>query len=216
MPVLDDLPHVLRPAAGEAAGAIVLLHGPGTGEQDPAALLEILDPAKRLVAACPRGTITIPSAVGSQWFIDREVGYPNAPTFEGSFTILCQWLDMLVEKTGVPLERTIVGGFSQGATMAWALVLGKGRPRMGGLVALSGYIPRVADLELEPSNLTGLPVAICHGENDDVVPVAMARTARDRAMEAGAEVFYRETDVPHIIDLRVIPDLAGWIGRRFA
>jgi phospholipase/carboxylesterase len=216
MPVLDDLPHVLRPAAAEPAGAIVLLHGLGATEQDPAALLEVLDPQRRLVAACPQGTMTVPGSIGFMWYVDREPGYPQRDTFEQTYEILGTWLDALCASTGVPLERTIIGGFSQGATVAWALALGARRPRPGALLAVSGFVPRVSDLELSDDNLRDLPVAICHGAQDTRVPVALAQSARDRATEGGAQVLYRETDVPHILDPRVVPDLIGWVGERFA
>jgi phospholipase/carboxylesterase len=212
MPALSDLPHVVRPAAGEPAGAIVLLHGPGATEQDPAALLDVLDPQRRLIAVCPQGTMNMPAAIGYQWFVDREPGYPQRDTFEQTYAILDTWLAALAEETGVPMESTVIGGFSQGATMAWALVLGSGRPRPAGLLAVSGFIPRVTDLELDDENLRDLPVAICHGANDPRIPVSLARSARDRATEGGAKVMYRETDVPHILDPRVVPDLIGWLG----
>ena len=215
MPVLADLPHVLRPAAAEAAGAIVLLHGPGASEQDMAQLVDVLDPQRRLLAACPRATQVARDGAGWQWFIDREPGYPHYDSFEGSFTVLDMWLQLLAAETGVPPARTLLGGFSQGAVMAWALAMARGRARAAGVLALSGFIPRVADFEFENDALGGLPVAICHGEQDDRVPVQLARSARDRAGEAGAEVFYRESDVGHVLDLRVVPDLVGWVGQRF-
>jgi len=193
----------------------VLFHGPGATEQDPSGLLEVLDPQRRLVAACPQGTMNMPAAIGYQWYVDREPGYPQRDTFEQTFQILDAWLSALAAEIGVPPERTIIGGFSQGAVMAWALILGTGRPRAGGLLAVSGYIPRVTDFELDDKGLKDLPVAICHGADDPRVPVGLAQSARDRALEAGADVLYRETDVPHILDPRVVPDLIGWVGQRF-
>jgi phospholipase/carboxylesterase len=211
MPVLDDLPHVLRKPRGEAAGAIVLLHGQGASEQDLAGLADVLDPQRRLVAASPRGTLSLPTATGFQWYVDREPGFPQRDTFEGAYTILDAWLRLLAETTRIPPEKTLLGGFSQGATVAWGLVLGKGRPRAAGMLALSGFVPRVSDFELDYGAVNGLPVAICHGEADDRVPVDLARTARDRATEAGASVLYRETDVGHLLDLRVVPELQSWV-----
>ena len=181
-----------------------------------AGLADILDGSKRLAVACPRGAIRVPNSPGSQWYVDREPGYPNLATFEGSYTVLDQWLGMLAEATGVPPEKTILGGFSQGATMAWALALGAGRPRCGGVLAISGFIPRVADFEFDFGRLEGTPVAICHGENDDRIPVGHARGARDKAQEAGADVLYKESDVGHMMDLRVVPDLIAWVSARFA
>ncbi len=42
----------------------------------------------------------------------------------------------------------MIGGFSQGAAMAWVLSLGPGRPRPAGLLAMSGFIPAVPGLGL--------------------------------------------------------------------
>src|SRR5947208_5287525 len=110
MTVLADLPHRLRTPEGDAAGALVLLHGPGASEQDPMMLVDVLDPGHRLVAASPQGTMTVPSGIGYQWFVDREPGYPQRDTFEQTFAILDSWLRALATETGVPPERTIIGG----------------------------------------------------------------------------------------------------------
>jgi phospholipase/carboxylesterase len=209
---LDDLDHAMRPPAAEPVGAIVLLHGPGATEQDPLALLEVLDPQRRFGAACPRGTMNVPGAIGYQWYIDREPGYPQRDTFEQSLAVLEEWMTAFSRRSGVPPEKTVIGGFSQGAAMAWALALGKDRPRPAGLLAVSGFIPRVSDWETDDSALKDLPIAIAHGEVDPKVPISLARAARERAEEAGADVLYLESDVPHILDPRVIPQLAGWLG----
>jgi phospholipase/carboxylesterase len=208
---LADLDHALRPPAAEPVGAIILLHGPGATEHDPLALLEVLDPQRRFGAVCPRGTMNVPGAIGYQWYIDREPGYPQRDTFEQTYAVLDEWLGVFAKQTGIPPDRTVLGGFSQGAAMAWALAMGSGRPKAGGVLAVSGFIPRVSDLELDDALLEGLPVAICHGENDPKVPVGLAQTARDRAKEAGADVLYKESDVPHILDPRVIPEVATWL-----
>ena len=56
---------------------------------------------------------------------------------------------------------------------------------------------------------------ITHGIDDPVISVELGRQARDRAKEAGADVAYRETDVPHIVDPRVVPGLVDWLDKRF-
>jgi phospholipase/carboxylesterase len=215
MPDLQDLPHTLRPAAAEPAGALILMHGGGANERDMAMFVDVLDPQKRLVAACPRGTLETPATAGFQWYVDREPGFPQFDSFEGAFIVLSQWLELFAQETGVPLERTILGGFDQGATMAWGLTMARGRPRPGGVLALSGFIPRVADYQFEDAALAGLPVAIVHGTQDAHVPVDFGHGARDRAQGAGADVLFRESDVGHVLDLRVVPDLATWVGGRF-
>jgi phospholipase/carboxylesterase len=211
---VEDLVYELRAPEGEPAGAIVLLHGRGTSEQDLIPLLEVFDPQERLVGAFPRGPLQLPP-IGSHWYVVEEVGYPDPESFTASFQRLGGWLEGLAERTGVPIERTVIGGFSQGAVMAWALALGPGRARPAGLLAMSGFIPTVPGFELQLSGLDGLPVAITHGTLDPVISVELGRQARDRARDAGADVAYRETDVPHIVDPRLIPPLVDWLNRRY-
>jgi phospholipase/carboxylesterase len=212
---VDDLVYELRAPDGDPAGAIVLLHGRGTSEQDLLPLLDVFDPHERLVGAFPRGPLQLPP-IGYHWYVVEEVGYPDPESFTATFERLGGWLELLSERTGVPIERTVLGGFSQGAVMAWALALGPGRARPAGILTMSGFIPTVPDFELQLDGLSGFPVAITHGVDDPVISVELGRQARDRAQAAGADVTYRETDVPHIVDPRLIPGLADWLDRRFA
>jgi phospholipase/carboxylesterase len=211
---VDALTEELRTPAGEPAGAIVLLHGRGTSEQDVVPLIDVLDPRGRLVGACPRGPLELPPT-GHQWYAPQADGLADAETFLATFQRLQAWLEGLAARTGVPIERTVLGGFSQGAVMAWALGLGPGRPRPAGILAMSGALPSVPGFVLQLEDLGGLPVAITHGTQDPLVDVERGRDTRDRAVAAGADVVYRETDVPHTVDPRVVPDLVGWVDARF-
>ena len=80
---------------------------------------------------------------------------------------------------------------------------------------MSGALPSVPGFVLQLEDLGGLPVAITHGTQDPLVAVERGQDARDRAVAAGADVVYRETAVPHIIDPRVVPHLVGWLDARF-
>jgi phospholipase/carboxylesterase len=211
---VEELVSELRAPEGDPAGAIVLLHGRGTSEQDLLPLLDVLDPRERLVGAFPRGPLQLPP-IGSHWYVTEQVGYPDPESFTATFERLGAWLEGLAERTGVPIEQTVLGGFSQGAVMAWAMGLGPGRPRPAGILAMSGFIPTVPGFELQLEGLAGLPVAITHGSADPVIPVELGHQSRDRAKAAGADVVYRETDVPHIVDPRVIPGLVDWLDQRY-
>lgn len=210
MPALEDLPHALRPSAGEPEGALVLLHGRGTSEQDVLGLLGVLDPHRRLVGACPRGPLEL-SPGGFHWYVVERVGHPHPETFAASFELLDGWLGALAEETGVPPGRTVLGGFSQGAVMAWAMTLGPGRPRPAGVLAMSGFVPRVPGFELDDSRLAGLPVNISHGTLDPVIGVDFGRDARDRAEAARAIVHYHETPVGHTLDPDVVREQIDWL-----
>ncbi len=206
---VDLLAHRLRPARGEPAGALVLLHGRGVDESDLYPLLDALDPEAELVGATPRAPLTLPPG-GYHWYVVERVGFPHRETFMESFELLTQWLEALAEETGVPWQRTVIGGFSQGSVMAYALALAAGRPSPAGLLAMSGFIPEVEDFDLD-LHRPGLPIAITHGTLDPVIGVEFGRAARQRLEAAGNRLLYRESPVGHGIDPAVLPDLRAWL-----
>jgi phospholipase/carboxylesterase len=206
---LDALAHRVRPPAEEPAGALLLFHGRGADEHDLFALLDALDPERRLLGVTPRGPLTLPPG-GAHWYVVREIGYPDPETFSATFERAGGWLDALAEQTGIPPERTVLGGFSQGAVMSYALGLGAGRPRPAAIIALSGFVPTVEGFELDFERPLP-PVAIGHGTLDPVISVEWALRACRLLEEAGASVLYRESPIPHTIDPRFLAELAPWV-----
>jgi phospholipase/carboxylesterase len=190
--------HRTRPAAGTPAGALVLLHGRGADEVDLAPLLDILDPEQRLVGLAPRGPLALPPG-GAHWYAVREIGFPDPDTFLPTFAQLSEWLDGALAEAGVDIGRTVLGGFSQGAVMSYALGLAAGRERPAGILAMSGFIPTVESFELDLESREAMPVSISHGAYDPVIGVEFGRDARDRLEAAGLRVSYREDPVAHQI-----------------
>jgi phospholipase/carboxylesterase len=204
-----------RQAEGDPAGALVLLHGRGADERDLFPLLDMLDPERRLLGATARGPLSLPPG-GAHWYAVRRVGYPDPETFHSTYPRLAAWLDGLLEEHGIPHERTVLGGFSQGSVMSYALGLGARRPRPAGIMALSGFIPEVEGFELDLAGAAGLRVAIGHGTHDPVISVEFGRDARDRLTDAGAHVTYRESPMPHTIDPAFMRELPGWLAETIA
>ena len=203
---MTELVHLERPAAGEPEGALVLLHGRGADEGDLFPLLDALDPERRCAGYTPRGPLSLPPG-GAHWYALGGIPTPDPATFWPSYEALGAWLDALP----VPLDRVVLGGFSQGAVMSWALGLGSGRPRPAALVCLSGFQPVVDGLELNLEGLDGYPTAIAHGSFDPVIDVEFSRRARDVMEAAGAAVLYREAPLPHTIDPRILPELRAFV-----
>lgn len=203
------LEHRVRQAAGEPAGLLVLFHGRGADEHDLWPLLDLLDPERRLLGVTPRGPLSLPPG-GAHWYAVQEIGYPHPGTFLPTYQAVAEWLDELGEETGIGPERTVLGGFSQGAVMTYALGLGRGRPRPAALLALSGFIPTVEGFELDLEPWLP-PVAIGHGTYDPVISVEWSRRAKELLERAGAEVLYREYPLPHAIEPGFLSALEPWI-----
>ena len=209
MPGIDGFPHRIRPARGEPEGGLVLFHGRGTSEDDLFPLLDFLDPEARLVGVTPRGPLSLGG--GAHWYVVREVGYPDPATFLPTYRALEEWVDALPVALGVDGRRIVLGGFSQGSVMAYALSLGAGRPSPAAILALSGFIPVVDGFELDVERRSDLPVAIGHGTLDPIISVEFGREARDRLTEAGLDVTYRESQMAHSVDPAFLEELRPWL-----
>ena len=194
----------LREPAGEPAGALVLNHGRGADENDLFGLLDELDPERRLLGVTTGAPwIGVPPG-GRHWYVVERVGYPHPDTFERSFSALGQSIDGLLAERGIEPSRMVVGGFSQGTVMSYALALGADRPEPAGVVAMSGFIPEVEGWRPDLGSRSALPVFIHHGAADPVIGVEFARSARRTLQEAGIEPDYRESDAGHWLPPEVL------------
>ena len=203
----SQLEHRLR-SVSDPAGLIVLFHGRGADENDLWPLFDVFDPDERFMGVTPRGPLSLPPG-GAHWYVVRRVGYPDPATFDPTYAAASQWLDDFVESNGFTYDRVVLGGFSQGAVMSYALGLGRGRPAPAGIAAFSGFVPQVEGFEVDPERDT--KIIIGHGTHDPVITVDFGHDARDRLTAAGLDVTYREYPLPHAIDPAFAHEVAGWI-----
>jgi phospholipase/carboxylesterase len=189
---------VLREPESTPRGALVLTHGRAADPDDLEPLLDVLDPAQTLLGILPRGPLVLPPG-GHHWYIVRQIGFPDPSTFLASFRDLADHLSSVLDEHALRWDRTVLGGFSMGAVMSYALALGAGSPRPAGVLAFSGFIPSVEGFDLALADRAALPVSITHGTLDPVISVSFGRDARDRLTAAGLAVRYREDPVGHTI-----------------
>ncbi len=200
-----------RPARAEPVGLLVLHHGRGADEHDLLPLADALDPAGRLHVATPRAPLELQGWPGYHWYVVPRVGYPDPETFHAARTALGSFHDELWERTGVPPARTVLGGFSMGSVMSYALGLSADRPLPAGILAFSGFVPVVDGWEPDLAGRRGLPAFIAHGRNDPIMEVGFARQARELLEAGGLDVSYHESDVAHQIDPAHVAAATRWL-----
>jgi phospholipase/carboxylesterase len=210
------LAFVERPAGAEADGLLVLHHGRGSDEQDLIGLADVLDPGGRLHVVAPRAPLRLAGSPGYHWYLVPRVGYPDPDSFDAAYAELSAFHDGLWERTGIAPERTVLGGFSMGTVMSYALGLGADRPAPAGILALSGFVPTVGTWRPSLNDRQDTNILIAHGRGDPVIPVTFARQARDLLEPAGFDIDYREFDGAHHVDPGDIPRETAWLGRVLA
>jgi phospholipase/carboxylesterase len=208
---VDALTYAQRAPAGAPEGMLVLLHGRAHDERSILPLADRLDPTGRLLGVCPRGPCPMEEG-GAQWYRRAEADSPDLVDLVRGARLLADWLRALSAHTGIAAERTVVGGFSQGAVMTWALARLPDAPRPAGVLALSGFVPEVP-AAADDRRLAGLPIFIAHGGRDSVIPPERGREAMALARDAGAWVEFFETPVPHTVDPRIDATMADWLRR---
>ncbi len=198
-------------AADQTDGLLVLHHGRGADENDLLGLADVLDPQGRLRVVTPRAPLTLAGLQGNHWYAVPRVGYPDPETFHAAFTTLAAFHDDLWLRTGIGPERTVLGGFSMGSVMSYALGLAGERPAPAGILAFSGFIPSVDGWQPELAERPRLRVFIAHGRRDPIIDVGFARRARELLEAGGLDVDYHESDAAHHIDPAHIPAAQGWL-----
>jgi phospholipase/carboxylesterase len=194
---MGQLVHRVREAEGDPQGALVLNHGRGADENDLFGLLDELDPERRLVGVTTGAPLTNVPPGGRHWYLVPRVGYPDPETFAASYAALTGFLDGFLAERGLGWDRTVIGGFSMGSVMSYAVSLGEGRPTPAGLIAFSGFVPTVEGWTLQLEGREGLDVVIHHGANDPIISVEFARQARELLRSGGISPEYLETDAGH-------------------
>jgi phospholipase/carboxylesterase len=200
-----------RPANGNPAGLLVLHHGRGTDEHDLLSLADALDPTRRLHVVTPRAPLTLPGSPGYHWYLVPRVGYPDPETFHAAYISLSAFHDELWERTGLGPHNTVLGGFSMGTVMSYALALGADRPAPAGILAFSGFVPTVERWRPQTADRQSTRVFIAHGRRDPVIGVNFGRQAKAQLEDGGLEVDYHESDAAHHIDPAHVPAAADWL-----
>jgi phospholipase/carboxylesterase len=213
------LPCVEVGPRGEAAGAVVWLHGLGANGHDfePIVPLLALPRVRFVFPHAPLRRVTINGGMEMPaWYdilsLGRQEGSNPAHVLEGR-----KQVDALLEREkgrGMAPERTVLAGFSQGAALA--LHAGIRYPEtLAGILVLSGYevLPRTRAAEASPANRR-TPMLFCHGTEDPVVPVEGGRMAFEAHATPERDAQWREFPIAHEVSDEEIAVVRDWLHAR--
>jgi phospholipase/carboxylesterase len=197
-----------RAADGEAEGLLVLHHGRGADEVDLLGIADVLDPERRLHVVTPRAPLNL-GGPGYHWYVVPRVGYPDPDTFHAAYRQLAEFHDETWKRLGLTASQTVLGGFSMGSVMSYAVGLGADRPAPAGILAFSGFVPTVEGWQPDLPRPTR--VFIAHGRRDPIMAIDFARAAQSLLQAAGMDVEYHESDGGHWIEPEDAALAAAWL-----
>jgi phospholipase/carboxylesterase len=209
---------VLTPERRTPSASVIWLHGLGADGHDFVPIV----PELRLTAAeaprfvfphAPVRAVTINNGMHMRAWYDIFEFSPSAREDAAGIRASAEIVEGYVQRerdAGVACERIVLAGFSQGGAIA--LHAGLHHPeRLAGIMALSAYLPLRAELEAPVPTNRGLPILMCHGEQDPVLPVALAELSRDLLQAQGYQVELKLYRMQHQVIQTEITDIAAWL-----
>ncbi len=198
--------------------SIIWLHGLGADGNDFAPIVPQLTLPEGLAIRfifphAPSIPVTINNGyVMPAWYdikqmdVDRHV---DIEQLQKSAGWVHDFIDREIER-GIPSERILIAGFSQGGAVSFEAALSYPK-RLAGVMALSTYFPTASTVKVEPVQKS-LPVLICHGTRDPVVPETLGIASKMALQTMGFAPEYRTYPMEHAVCPQEINDIAQWIG----
>lgn len=227
MSASDDLSYrsetVEIEPAEDATGSVIWLHGLGADGHDfepivPELRLPASLPLRFVFPHAPVRPVTVNGGIPMRaWFdifsFDRS-GTPDEAGIRASAAALSALIEREHER-GIPYERIVVAGFSQGGSIAMHTAL-RCAHRLAGLMALSTWMPLSATIADEvtanpQSQPRDLPVLLVHGSFDPILPVALGSESRAILQSLGFTVEWHEYPMAHAVCATEIDDIRNWL-----
>ncbi|MFC5581406.1 alpha/beta hydrolase [Rhodanobacter terrae] len=218
------LPAIERETASDPRYSIIWLHGLGADGNDFAPIVpELVDPAwpplRFVFPHAPVRPVTINNGLSMRAWYDIAAFDLHARQDEAGMRASIGEVETLIARErgrGVPSEHILLAGFSQGGAIALAAGL-RHPERLGGIIALSTYLPLLATLagERHAAN-AALPIFWGHGTLDPVVILQRGTDSRDLLQSLGYTVDWHIYPMAHSVCAEEIGDLRRWLGQRLA
>lgn len=214
------LPHIVLDRGHAPKHSLIWLHGLGAdGEDfvDVAGMIKLPVPMRYIFPHAPKNPVTINGGfVMRSWYdiADIDIGAKQDATGIRASQAEIEKFIMQEKSRGIAEENIFVAGFSQGGAIA--LHTGLRHPaRLGGILALSTYLPLADTLSQEVSlSAKNTPIFFAHGKHDSVVPYALGKLSADKLQQLGYLTEWHEYAMPHSVVNEEISDIENWLTQR--
>lgn len=198
---------------------IIVLHGLGADGYDFVPIcgeldLTALGPVRYVFPHAPTRPVTINNGyVMRAWYdilVTDLVRREDEAGLRDSQRLITELIDRERER-GVPAERIVLMGFSQGCAMTLMTAL-RYPHRLGGAVGMSGYLPLATTTAAErsPAN-ADLPLFLAHGTQDPIVVLPRGTASRDALAALGHDIEWHQYPMPHSVCAEEIADINAWL-----
>lgn len=205
-PMIYDLRKPKHVDPNKAYPALFLIHGIGSNEQNMFPLVEGLE--EQFYIFSIRGPLAQPP--GFAYFTIEAYGKPHRDVFDQSVSQLTDFIDYASEQYSLNRSQLYLLGFSQGAILSMSLALTLGN-RIKGIVALSGYIPKIVTEDYDIKSVDELSAFISHGEMDQILPYEWGVEAQEYFKQLGANVSFHSYKEGHTVSLQNQQDFKKWL-----
>lgn len=199
--------------------AIIWLHGLGADGNDfapvvPELQLDDIGPLRFVFPHAPVQPVTINNGMSMRSWYDIYVADLVRHEDEAGLRASQLSVEALIAREngrGIPTERIVLAGFSQGCAMA--LQTGLRYPeKLAGIIGLSGYLPLAATTESERHAANqSTPILLAHGTMDPVVQFERAQASLELLQKLGYDVRFKTYPMPHSVCLEEIRDIATFL-----
>lgn len=212
---------ILDPPA-PAGACVIWLHGLGADGHDFVPVVEELRLPQSLPVrfifphARPRPVTVNNGYVMRAWYDIKALGRGGPEDDAGireSQKVVGGYVEGQIA-AGIAASRIVIAGFSQGGAIA--LQAGLRYPqRLAGVMALSTYLPLRDSLAAEAAPVNrDVPILMCHGLQDGVVPAALGSASRDALVGLGYPVEWHSYPMEHSVCMEEIADISEWLQAR--
>ena len=208
----------INPDAHPSA-VVIWLHGLGADGHDFEPIVPQLQlpdglPVRFIFPHAPMRPVTINSGMVMRAWFDVLGMEPEHQIDAGSFAESVDSVEALVEREierGIPPERIVLAGFSQGGAVALHTGSRFGE-RLAGILALSCYLPTVDTLKSERSDANrSVPIMMAHGIADPVISMPRAIVTREDLSALGYEICWHEYPMQHAVCAEEIEAIRSWL-----